>query len=427
MKYNINYDYTTYLAFLLTLRHNNSRKISINKLKKFPKYLINLLLDYVDIRMITKIDDFEKFIINNLQTFTIKGGHVYLNKNINASDLDLIILKYNYPFTDLAIEKIKNSEFIRQLLNLNGIKNKLENYSYIEDEIEELYMQEDINSNKLKELFNKRNEFYKKLIKLGEQKVIDYEDEIKYYLSDPFDENNFPISSKNNIIKQTEEDENFEFLLTNSYLIAYLTNEPLSLFRIFEDISNISTMFCFVDDDSNEILKEISNKYITYTLRTKSELLFIIGLIKELKSINLETLDDETKYSIQTTIKRLLYMVDNDFYNLEKEEMFDYRYVFLLEYYKNGYFGDEFEIVCSEIINYYGVIAKAFIYEIFEGNSSYMYDENTIKKIAYIKNYYNITKDKQILSLMNKYSDKENFWNYSTYIRNKNLKLERKK
>lgn len=423
MKYNINYDYTTYLAFLLTLRFNNSRKISINKLKKFPRYLINLLLKDIDIRMLTNIDDFETFIFNNPQTFTIKGGYVYLNKNINVDDLEHIILKYNYSFTDLAIEKIKNTEIIKDLLNLNGIKKKLEKYSENEDEIEELYMQETIDPNQLRVLFNKRYEFYQKLIRLGEQTVIDYEDEINYYLSDPYIEINFPISKSNNIIGQNDQD-NMSFLLTNSYLIAYLTNESLSLFRIFEDISNISLKYCFTEKiDQNEPL----SKFISYTLRTKSELLFIIGLIKELENINLETLDDNTKYSIEMTIKRLLYMIDNDLYNLKDKNTLHFRYDFLLECYKKDYYGDDFEIVCSDIIGYYGVVAKAFIYEIFEGNSSYMFDDNTIKKIAFIKNYYNITKDKQILSLMNRYSDKENFWDYSTYIRNSNLKLERKK
>ena len=166
MRYNGNYDYTTYLAFLLTLRYNNSRKISINKLKKFPRYLINLLLKDIDIRMLTNIDDFETFIFNNPQTFTIKGGYVYLNKNINVDDLEHIILKYNYSFTDLAIEKIKNTEIIKDLLNLNGIKKKLEKYSENEDEIEELYMQETIDPNQLRVLFNKRYEFYQKLIRL---------------------------------------------------------------------------------------------------------------------------------------------------------------------------------------------------------------------------------------------------------------------
>ena len=423
MKYNINYDYTTYLAFLLTLRFNNSRKISINKLKKFPKYLINLLLEDIDIRMITNIDDFETFIINNPQTFTIKNGYVYLNKNINANDLDLILLKYNYPFTDLAIEKIKNSEFIKELLNLNGIKNKLEKYSYIEDEIEELYMQKTIDLNKLRVLFDKRCKFYKKIILLGEQKVIDYEDEINNYLSDPFDENDFPISSENNIIN--ENDDNMQFLLGDSYLIAYFTNEPLSLFRIYEDITNISLKYCFTDEKIKP--NEPLSKFISYTLRTKSQMLFIYGLIKELKNINLEKLDEDTKFSIEMTIKRLLYLIDNDIYCLSDKNILNSRYNLFLNFYQNNYYEDDFEIVSSDIIDYYGVIAKAFIYEIFEGNSSYMYDENTIKKIAYIKNYYNITKDKQILSLMNKYSDKENFWDYSTYIRNKNLKLERKK
>ena len=217
MRYNINYDYTTYLAFLLTLRYNNSRKISINKLKKFPRYLINLLLKDIDIRMLTNIDDFETFIFNNPQTFTIKGGYVYLNKNINVDDLEHIILKYNYSFTDLAIEKIKNTEIIKDLLNLNGIKKKLEKYSENEDEIEELYMQETIDPNQLRVLFNKRYEFYQKLIRLGEQTVIDYEDEINYYLSDPYIEINFPISKSNNIIGQNDQD-NMSFLLTNSYL-----------------------------------------------------------------------------------------------------------------------------------------------------------------------------------------------------------------
>ena len=423
MKYNINYDYTTYLAFLLILRYNNSRKISVNKLKKFPKYLVNLLLDSIDIRMITNVDDFETFIINNPEAFTNNNGYVYLNKNIKVSDLDLIITKYNYPFTDLAIEKIKNTEIIKDLLNLNGIKKKLEKYSENEDEIEELYMQETIDLNQLRVLFNKRYEFYQKLIRLGEQTVIDYEDEINYYLSDPFNETNFPISTENNIINKN--DDNMQFLLGDSYLVAYFTNEPLSLFRIYEDITNISLKYCFTDEkiEPNEPL----SKFISYTLRTRSQMLFIYGLIRELKNINLESFDEDARFSIETTIKRLLYLIDNDIYSLSDKSILNGRYNLFFNFYKNNYYGDDFEIACSDIINYYGVMAKAFIYEIFEGNSSYMYDENTIKKIAYIKNYYNITKDKQILSLMNRYSDKENFWDYSMYIRNNNIKLERKK
>ena len=432
MKYNINYSYTTYLAFLLNLRYNKTRKISIRKLKLFPKYLINLLIDKIDIRMITGFDDFEKFIIKHSDIFTVNDGYIYLNKNITVADLNLIVAKYNYPFTDFAIEEIKNNEFIKELLNLSGIRKKLEKYSEIEDIIEEAYMNDNVDNKTLKELYKKRNQFYNRLIKAGDQTVIDYEDEINYYLSDPFDEKNYPISNNNNIIRPND-DENLSFMLSNSFLIAYLTDEPLSLFRIFEDISNISLKFCFYEsdfgqsDNPNEILKDIYNKYHTYTFRTQSELYFIITLIKELKNINLDILDDDGKYNIDITIKRLLYMVDNDFINLKNGKLFNYLHDNLKEIYKNYYNNDVFEIECSDIINYYGVVAKAFIFELFEGNSSYMLDDSAIKKLAFIKAYYNITKDKQILSLMSKYSENNNFWDYNTYIRNNNLKLERKK
>ena len=62
-KYNINYSYTTYLAFLLNLRYNKTRKISIRKLKLFPKYLINLLIDIFLLLLNLRVNKNAKYVV----------------------------------------------------------------------------------------------------------------------------------------------------------------------------------------------------------------------------------------------------------------------------------------------------------------------------------------------------------------------------
>ena len=110
--YNIDYGYTTFLALFLNLRYNEGKEISIKTLKKYPEALIDLLnqnLQSIYITMINEEDNFENFLDLNKEIIKVNNDKLSLNKNISLNDLLKILNTYNYPFTDLAIDIIKNT------------------------------------------------------------------------------------------------------------------------------------------------------------------------------------------------------------------------------------------------------------------------------------------------------------------------------
>ena len=429
--YNVNYRYTTYLAFLLNMRYNNSRKMTITSLKRYPEYLLlelNLLSDdKFNITMINDCNDFDNC-INDSSIFTIEEKYIKLNDNIHIDYLLKELYSQNYPFTDLAINTIKSSNLIKKTLKLNKIEKCLDSLNNIEKLIEATHTINIFNKDSLINLYKIRDDYYRKLIKFGSTAIMDFEDESLFMLNDPYIDS-FPIDSTNNYDMLFEDGEREIYnILLNPYLVAYFTSEELSRNRINEDLSNISLKHCCFGDYTNnkEFIDEVeydAKENGSYAFRSKIELLFMLTLIKELDNY-IKTEDDQIFYLLNWTQNRLIYLLDNQSLNLTNYKCFSNLYNKLWdEYNKTGFNDDIFEIESFEIIKDYGKLAKTLIYDLFEG----IYDkELIIKKLAFIKTYYNITNDKEIISIFSKYSDNDNFWNYLSQVKNNNIKLEKK-
>ena len=173
--YSIDYEWTTLLAFLLYLRYNGKRKIYIKRLKEYPKYLIDLMYIFSNYKIkLTFLNDadnfnnFDDYIKKNSHLFRITNNYVYLNDNVSIGDLYTYLDMRNYPFTDLAINTIKNIDLLKKILNLNGIKKSINKINSLEKEIEEATINYD--ENDLDKVFNlntllyNRNDYYERFI-----------------------------------------------------------------------------------------------------------------------------------------------------------------------------------------------------------------------------------------------------------------------
>lgn len=453
-RYNINYGYTTFLAFLLNLRYNGTRKISIESLKAYPRILLNEIkaelsdedafteLKNLSITMINDANGFEQNIELNKEIFSIDGEYLVLNDKVSTKDLLKIIDLYDYPFTDFVINLMKCSANIKNILELNGIKDMIETLNDVETLIEEYYLPTE-NGNKLtfndkiklQILMKKRNEFYHALLNASSDTLTDFDDESKCLLEDPY-ESFYPIDSENNYDCLFEDDVYLtDDVLANPYVIAYFTNHPLSHFRIAEDISNLCLKYYVLGEyDTEEEYHEmiaysmLANSYykgkFIYTIRSKAELLFFLTLIKNIEGMK-STASDDIAMSLETSKNRLIYMLDDLYLNLIDSDNLDKVFNDITSKYNNNELyknEDLFEDESFEIISQFGMLSKVFIYDIFEGVYD---DELNKKKLAFIKTYYDLTGDKEILSILNQYCDSPDYWNFTKYIRGNVLKLER--
>ena len=444
--YNIDYGYTTFLALFLNLRYNEGKEISIKTLKKYPEALIDLLnqnLQSIYITMINEEDNFENFLDLNKEIIKVNNDKLSLNKNISLNDLLKILNTYNYPFTDLAIDIIKNTNSIKETLGLTGIESIILKVKTVENVLEQYYNLNALGAKfdnedkrKIKILMEQRNSFYGNLLGSSSTTLIDFEDEANQLLENPYT-NNYPIDFENDYDTLFENEiYTTDDVLANPYIIACFTDYPLSMFRISEDISNLSFKYCCLGNYSNEkeykknIISDIisnalvNGKYI-YTVRSKIEQLFMLSLIKNIDDINIKNDDEDTYNLLKLSKYRLLYLLDDTYLDLiDNNNLNTYYNLLLDEYNKTGFLNNDlFEEESTQLLEQFGLLAKIFIYDIFEG----LYDEAlNKKKLAFIKTYYSLTNDKEILSILNKYCDENNFWEYSSYIRKNNLKLIKK-
>lgn len=151
----------------------------------------------------------------------------------------------------------------------------------------------------------------------------------------------------------------------------------------FEDASEEET-------DEEEDYEE-TDSIILYRQEEKIYLAFYIRFI--------ETLNEyQSKYGIKEELQqaknRLLYLLDIYGHELYKEENF--RKI------SSGIRIDNFDIK-KDFYDYY-VMSRLFLIDILEG---YIDDERTVRKILFASTYYNLTKDRRIKRILNKYKNTE--------------------
>ena len=453
--YIVNYEYTTYLAFLLALRYNGieSYRMPIKSLMSYSKILIDEInKDYksaekvngfnIVISLVDGPNSFQNSIEPHKDIFNIDGEFLVLSDKVSIHDLSSFIEKFDYPFSEYAINVIKGNSEIKNILNLHIIKETIIEHRKLESSIESCYVPIGLDSKltpegekKLQELIMYRNNFYLALLGLSSNTLADFDDEAKCLLSDPY-EKFFPIDSENDYDSLFEKEiYTIDELLENPFVIAYFTQVSLSHYRIVADLSNLSLRYLLLPHFSTE---EEYRKFISYdiatnalykqqfisTVRSKTELLFFITLIKNTELVRKEIDDDSIAIALETAEKRLMYMLDDPYFNLCHFDNLDQIFNDITSKYNNNELfqnEDLFEDECFKLINQLGMLAKVFIYDIFEG----IYDEElNRKKLAFIKTYYDIAKDKEIISILNQYSDMPDYWRFTRFIKGISLSLE---
>ncbi|MBQ6285754.1 MAG: hypothetical protein IJK67_05590 [Bacilli bacterium] len=445
--YNINYGYTTFLAFLMYLRFNNSRKIEIEILLKYPELLLEALKgsEKDNYNIIMGIDDnsFYDFLKLNKEIFTIDDKYVCLNEKVSINDLNRVLETYNFPFTSSAIHVIRFDNSLKESLKLNGIRDTLNKFYNVEDKIKSYYLSYAYGLDKpnypekIKILLEKRNDFYSKLALRSKDYVGDCHSEVSTIdRENPF-EYFYPVDNEIDYDEMFPDAINLvDEVLNDVYMFTIFieTSNP-SKYRMYEDVNGLDLKYAYnIDVGTNDeyrrefkkrVMKNsIQTGKLIFTPRTRSQMLFYLGYIKCINEL-LDKLGDNEELKL---IKyKLIYLLDDNSLNLINEDNIDREYDRLYkkyleekqyskeEAYETFDENDDINIDPFEL-DWFQVLIKAFIIDLFEGQ---LYDEMlTYKKLAMIRTYYLITKDEEIMNLMNNYSDHPKFWEYMKYIRN---------
>lgn len=441
-KYNINYYYTSFLALLMNKKYNKSNVIDINILKDYPKLLIQISNETESkshiLTMLVEHDNFEKFLEDNKDIIRVEEDKVILNERVSTNDLHNILNKFNFPFTDSLIYIIAEDPSLRKVLNLHGINDILCDLEKVEALIEDYYTSyayniENIDDKKrLDKLLQVRNSFYSTLLRTSRENLEDFYNESLIFSRNDSFETTLPIDSGlNNEKFNDEEIEEINYLLTDVYMYAIFDdlNNPTRS-RIYEDINNLCLRYSYFNDAENEseyrenvnrTLIDVTrkNNQFVYTSRGKTELLLYLKFIRCIDEILYKYGFNENLVLMKF---RLIYLLDDVSLNLLKRGNIDELIDKLTHEYEDTKYMDIPDEEDPIDFNYYQVLIKALVLDLFEG----LYDEElNYKKLALIKAYYSLTKDKEILELLNRYSDNPLFWNYSSYIKGKSLNLVR--
>ena len=157
----------------------------------------------------------------------------------------------------------------------------------------------------------------------------------------------------------------------------------------------------FTEDDESNISIHRINCDIE-----EEEFAFYIVYIKKLND-----LIAEGRSELIVVRNRLLYLLDDIKYCLFIEENFNKMYEKALSY--------KLE---EESFDFFAEEAKYFIIDVFEGNA-----DKTLEKLLFTSTYYQLTKDEEVVEILNKYNKDIRYQEYSQIIFGKNKGYSRKK
>lgn len=437
MPIEIPFNYINLLAFITLLKYENKRSIKINTLQKYHKILLEEVIKDYNNGNSTYYEDnnscndkIDLFINeqNNLTDFLNQFSHLFYLEE------DTICLYDEVSYEELIHEEItmrkeenisnrffsvsENSSLF-DLLNINKIKSVIEKYLKIEEEIEKTYSKlnysdDDQVKQKLKKLLLMRGIFLNNISQNPDYVIdafrlqscriyrldsgynynktpIDLElwKQSSYYDKDDigdiddriYDIFQYAIFGKTSLVsKKTKE------MLENLYFDGDKNNEQTEL---LEDYSYEEFIFDEDFDDDN-------NYYIVDT--EEPDLAFYLTYLHKLNEYIKKY--GESADLIDTK-NRLLYALDMPNLCLFKQENF-------IQELENA---KEFELE-SEDFDFVENEVRFMADEVFKTET----DENTIKKLLFISTYYELTKDKKIVRILNKHSNNSNFKIYSEII-----------
>lgn len=443
--------YTTLQAFSLVLEFDDKKYIRIEDLFKYrDKILKDLIADYnnddyktyeelemwgeeIKIKDIDQQEELKNLLKDYPQLFYLENDKIYIN--IDLKNVQQLMQEFEIPHYRFG--RVNGRKEIFLLLNITKFyeeENKYRETGHkLERQIETIYSSNLLPPN-LKRLLYKRfvfvlnivlnnNGFIRKynVIPKGERDEIVIDENYDYYSNSKYIRfgEEYPIDKE--LYEQSEfyEDmvEAFNPIQQNIediYQYAIFGRQPLygekyrNIFTklYMSDILNFSQYSIISEEEFEEYNEsDISIHRINCDIE-EEEFAFYIIYIKKLND-----LIAEGKSELIVVRNRLLYLLDDIKYCLFIEENFNKMYEKALSYELDK---ESFEFFAEE--------AKYFIKDVFEGQSG-----KTFEKLLFTSTYYQLTKDEEIVEILNQYKTDIRYKEYSQIIFGGNKGYSRKK
>lgn len=456
------FDFIMYLAFRTILIYENKRSLTFKQLHDFRKKLCEKNIEYnsqfsefddenlekklcffhssnINMTMAEEQENFINFVNDNKEYFYYKDGVTTLKDGVTYNDLvdayfelesytdqnDIIICGELIRISDclecldiLGVSKVK--DFVSKLIeDEKKIEGAYLTYSGIELEqnIKKLIVLEYY---RLMLICNLKDDkircFHRTLVDFGCNDTTVHRDDL-YLLSDYLIENDQFYDMYNKSVKLS---------LNNKYQQAIFANDTLvydRLSAIFDSIwsyhdpngkfevelvdpkasiltmeERMANLDLFKNEfDGNELVNEECNdgtemnRIKFYFYRKRVEMTFYLNYIKHInKFLEIHGSNED----LENSKYRLLYLLDSYGDNLYKTENFEQALnnISMSEIdYKRDY--DDFYM-----------LSRLFLVDILEG---WINDEFSLKKLLFVFSYYDLTKDKRIKKIINKYQKTE--------------------
>lgn len=439
MQIEVPFNYINLLAFITLLKYENKRGIKIDTLQKYHQILLEEVIKDYNNKNATYYKDVDNwkgkinFFIdeqNNLNSFLNEFSHLFY------IDEDTVYLHDEICYEELIQQEVEmreeqcisnrfasasNSSRLFELLNINKIKSVIEKYIKIEQEIEKTYSKLNHNNDdelkqKLKKLLFMRAIFLTNICQNAD------------HIIDAFRLESSRIHESDSSYEYTKNPIDLELWKQSNYYdeddIGDIDDRIYDIFQyaIFGKTSLVSSKtdsmlqnLCFFGDKNNsqsELLEDYFSEDLTFSENfdndsdntfyivdnEETDLVFYLTYLHKLneyirkygESTDLINTKNRLLYALDMP-KLCLFKQENFIQELEKTKEFD------LEVEDFDFVEDEVRFMADEVF-----MTKA--------------DENTIKKLLFISTYYELTKDKKIVRILNKHSNNDNFTIYSEII-----------
>lgn len=480
--FEIPFVYIVLTAFKLLLQYDERNSVALKDLENYTKFIVDALKELSQesddfdgkIKDIDFYNDLKELVQKYPNIFWIKNDNLILNSQVGFDEVSILASRYQIFPEEMDI--LINSKECWESLNMKKIKEMVEilnnNESCIEKNYENL-SQDDYDDTKMKQLLNLRNILNLKMIFNGitnVEKIWKYltlvkltEEEVEETDS-IFNENFYKNSIYAKLFRNEGADVlDIEVMMNNLFQKAIFSNESLYPSKInytilslmyfeskedrdkyaeLEELTEedqeeldefvqeeIFAMLGLTDEniDSVEIMYEktgedlqIPLEYVKRKMNNEGEEQFVFSFPLEENDrfyiMYLKKIDDyEEKNGVSQVLskikKRLLYVLDNINYKLYNKDQ------------RNNIYKSLDEISLDDLyLTRFKLEAEYFIEEIFSVPTV-----KILEKLLFISTYYELTKDKDIETLLSKYSDNENYENYKKIIiGNKNNKIYKK-
>ena len=418
------FTYTTLFLLRLNLLFNDKRSISLIEALEGRRVLEWSINDEgICFKEIDEQNEFMKFLSECVDIVHYKNGDIILNEGITEYNIDE---KFTF------IKPTKYLDYSPKILKYLGINKPIDfiyKYCNLESNIEELYMNnKNGKNNKALDSLYKERENILESIKNADEEYIDMITSIYWDIYNDVEEDYviFPINRVKYLSsRHYDESSKINDLLYEPYQCAIFTDYPLYRTKVKHDFNKIiddeaeeelndtrdnADMFDATEDyydaniDSSEIIYENDNYdyddnynitnvadefldgYGVCTNLSFDQELFMLEYIKILE--NMKDRYENISQELELLIKRLRYMVDSRSIGLYKGNDID---TIINDYKSNT--DSEYIRIADEVMY--------FISEIF---NTY-YDRFCVRKILFVKTYYELTNDIEVINYINEFKD----------------------